>query len=224
LKEFWSLNMPTDDKKHDKPSFPGTHGSGSTPKEKSPGYELSDVNISGTLIFIVGLLASCVVIFVVCWAMGKIIHAELAREDGPVSHWREGGPQDAKGDLVSNPTMEQDKLGQLVETFPTPRVQTDDGNEDIYELHAREDLYLENYSWVDESHTTVRIPIERAMELLVARGLPTAPAVQLDDTTYTGAAAPEVTAPLTNGFARTAYEQQAIETRKEDMNLEGPAK
>ena len=37
----------------------------------------------------------------------------------------------------------------MTQQFPTPRLQTDDGNQDMADLHAREDLLLENYSWVD---------------------------------------------------------------------------
>ena len=59
--------------------------------------------------------------------------------------------------------------------FPTPRLQTDDGYQEITDMHAKEDLLLENYSWVDQSKGTVRIPIERAMELIAERGLPVAP-------------------------------------------------
>ena len=68
--------------------------------------------------------------------------------------------------------MEQQQLQQLTRAFPTPRLQDDDGNQDTADLHAREDLLLDNYSWVDRSKGTVRIPIERAMELIAQRGLP----------------------------------------------------
>ena len=36
--------------------------------------------------------------------------------------------------------MEQQQLNQMVQRFPTPRLQTDDGNQEIAEMHAREDL------------------------------------------------------------------------------------
>ena len=81
------------------------------------------------------------------------------------------------GNLPSSPEM-QNKVAELTQTFPTPRLQTDDGNQDVADLHAREDLLLDNYSWVDQSKGKVRIPIERAMELIAQRGLPVAPAVQ----------------------------------------------
>jgi hypothetical protein len=42
-------------------------------------------------------------------------------------------------------------------------------------LQAHEDELLNNYGWVDQDAEVVRIPIERAMELLLERGLPTRP-------------------------------------------------
>jgi hypothetical protein len=51
----------------------------------------------------------------------------------------------------------------------------DDGNQATADLHAREDLLLEHYSLVDGQPGTIRIPIERAMELIAQnaqRGLP----------------------------------------------------
>ena len=53
----------------------------------------------------------------------------------------------------------------------------------------------------------MRIPIERAMELLAQRGLPVAPPVERQGL-MAGDSVPTVTAPLTNGFARTGYEQE----------------
>lgn len=43
---------------------------------------------------------------------------------------------------------------------------------DIDEIHAREELLMEHYSWVDEAQGKVRVPIARAMELTAKRGLP----------------------------------------------------
>jgi hypothetical protein len=111
--------------------------------------------------------------------------------------------------MPSSPEL-QNKMAEITQTFPTPRVQYDDGNQDVADLHAREDLLLSNYTWVDESKGTVRIPIERAMELIAQRGLPVAQPVQgqaPQAQLMTGDSTPTVPVPLTNGFARTAYEQ-----------------
>jgi hypothetical protein len=97
-------------------------------------------------------------------------------------------------------------VAEITQSFPTPRLQLDDGNQDVADLHARENLLLENYSWVDQSRGKVRIPIERAMEIVAQRGLPVAPAVQTQPL-MSGETKPVVTAPLTNGFAPTTYEQ-----------------
>jgi hypothetical protein len=105
----------------------------------------------------------------------------------------------------------------MTKKFPTPRVQTDDGNQDVADLHAREDLLLDNYTWVDQSKGTVRIPIERAMEIIAQKGLPVAPPVQ-QAPLLAGDNKPTITVPLTSGFARTGYEQdQAAAQRAEEQ-------
>ena len=71
-----------------------------------------------------------------------------------------------------------------------------------------EDLLLENYSWADRSQGKVRIPIDRAIQLLAQRGLPVAPAVE-QAPLLTGEQRPANSVPLTSGFARTGYELDA---------------
>jgi hypothetical protein len=101
-------------------------------------------------------------------------------------------------------------MAAMTQNFPTPRLQTDDGNQEIADLHAKEDLLLEHYSWANQSQGKVRIPIERAMELIAQSGLPVAPAVA-EAPLLTGDSKPVVAVPLTNGFARTGYEHdQAV--------------
>jgi len=57
---------------------------------------------------------------------------------------------------------------------PEPRLQTDP-RQDMNDLRARQDQLLQSYGWVDKNAGVVRIPIERAMQLVVERGLPTRP-------------------------------------------------
>jgi hypothetical protein len=49
-----------------------------------------------------------------------------------------------------------------------PRLSGEPGRE-LAELRAREDELLGSYAWVDRDADVVRVPIERAMELLVER-------------------------------------------------------
>jgi hypothetical protein len=45
--------------------------------------------------------------------------------------------------------------------------------EDLEQFRAREEAELNSYGWVDRTSGVVRIPIARAMNLLLERGLPT---------------------------------------------------
>jgi hypothetical protein len=55
--------------------------------------------------------------------------------------------------------------------FPSPRLEEDERGQ-LNGIRLEQDNTLYSYGWVDEKAGTVRIPIERAMDLLVQRGLP----------------------------------------------------
>jgi hypothetical protein len=187
------------------------HGLWQEPEDHSPeeidrskGYEATDVRISGVVVFIVALSIFAVVTALLAYGVGKVLNARMNKEDGPTNKWAR--PVDVRplGNMASNPEM-QNKMAEMTQSYPAPRVQTDDGNQDVADLHQREDLLLNNYSWADQTQGKVRIPIERAMELLAARGLPVAQAVE-QAPLMTGDKKPVAAVPLTNGFARTGYE------------------
>lgn len=187
-----------------------------------PGYETQDVSVGGIITFLAGLSGFVIIFFFFCFAMGKAINYALVKHDGPEDKWHTSVTLGAttrgekREDLTSNATMEQRQLQQMTQVFPTPRLETDDGNQDLADLHAREDLLLNYYSSsADLPAGTVRIPIERAMQLIVQRGLPQAPASPQATSLMAGETAPNVSAPLTDGFARTGYELQTMEAREE---------
>ena len=53
---------------------------------------------------------------------------------------------------------------------PLPRLQSDPHSA-LVQLRNREDSILTGYSWVSEDSGLVRVPIEKAMELVVERGM-----------------------------------------------------
>jgi hypothetical protein len=61
-----------------------------------------------------------------------------------------------------------------VEAFPKPRLETDERGQ-INNFRLGEEQKLDSYGWVDQNAGVVRIPIDRAMELIAQRGLPTTP-------------------------------------------------
>lgn len=200
--------------------------------EGSPGYETTDVNVGGVVVFLGGLAGFLLIFFIFCWVMGKVINSAFEKEDGPPTKWTllqesdpkngaAGGPAGGlRKNLASNPEMQQRELAHMTSTFPGPRLQTDDGNQDTADLHAREDLLLDHYSSDPQNGGAVRIPIDRAMDLIAQRGLPlhggapsTAGSGQM-----VGDANRQLTQPLTDGFARTGYELDQMEAREQRLS------
>jgi hypothetical protein len=187
---------------------------------ESPGYETTDVNVNGVAVFLAGLLGSVFVFFIFCFVMGRVINNAIIQADGPVSKWNAAAGQATGGkrqDLASNPEMQQKELNKLTTSFPEPRLDIDDGNQSTADLHAREDLLLDHYSRSPEDNA-IRIPIDRAMELIAQRGLPVYERPASTAVQMFGVVRPEVRVPLTNGFARTGYELGVIEAREQKMS------
>jgi len=223
--------MPTDDKNKEYTAPGGDLIKYPAPDADSTaaGYEMTDVNAGGIVVFLGGLFGFVIIFFFFCYFMGKAINTGLdesyARDYGATDKWHQqnnifAGAQANNGkreDLKSNYAIEQQQLGQMTQAFPNPRLEMDDGNQDTADLHAREDLLLNNYSTSPGQPT--RIPIDRAMELIAAKGLPVSqPAQPASKLAYD--AQPVVTAPLTSGFARTGYELDQIEARHQKMDFE----
>ncbi len=203
--------------------------------EESPGYETTDVNVGGVVVFLTGLSAFLVIFFLFCFVMGRVINSAFLKQDGPATKWSAensvghsysagskptevaGVKRGKREDLANNAELEQRELQRMTNEFPTPRLQTDDGNQATADLHAREDLLLNFYSTSTQENGKVRIPIARAMQLIAQRGLPVNGAGPAKPS-FVGDAHPTITAPLTDGFARTGYELDVMEAREQRLS------
>jgi hypothetical protein len=211
--------MPTND--HDL-NQPGAHDPHVRDADH-PGYEVTDVNAGGVAVFLAGLFGSVFIFFLLCYGLGVLINGGIRKEDGPTTKWNTlsafAGAETTNGkrqDLASNPEMQQREFQQMTSTFPEPRLDIDDGNQATADLHAREDLLLNNYSVAGGE---IRIPISRAMEIIAQRGLPVNPQAGTATTAeMIGDEKPTVQAPLTTGFARTGYELETIEAREQKLS------
>lgn len=186
-----------------------------------PGYETTDVNPGGIAVFLAGLFGFVLVFFLFCFVMGKVINRGLEKADGPVTKWNTpaGGSDVDLTKLTSNPQLQQQEFQRVASGFPQPRLEMDDGLQNTADLHAREDLLLDNYSTSPDMNGAVRIPITRAMELIAQRGLlVNAESQAQQQTLMAGEDRPTVQAPLTTGFARTGYELDVIEAREQKIN------
>lgn len=192
-----------------------------------PGYEVTDVNTGGVVVFIGGLLGFLFIFFILCYALGGAINGGLLKQDQEAAARNPLGtasPQELRKrgqSLANNPEQEQQVAAQIAQSFPTPRVPTDDDDSETADMHAREDLLLDHYTATDAADGpagTIRIPVDRAMQLVVQRGLPKAATqVQQVQTGMTGDTTYIATAPLTTGFARTAYELDQMESREQRL-------
>lgn len=217
--------------RNDRPEYDAGKGEPNypTPGAESAklGYETSDVNVGGVVVFIGGLFGFVLIFFVFCFLMGRVINDGLNKQDGPANKWHQpmmataGGSPAPKAqkreNLKSNAAMEQQELQQMTTQFPQPRLEMDDGNQDISDLHAREDLLLDHYSQVP-GQNGIRIPIDQAMKLVAQRGLPVAPAASTNGLMAYDKE-PVVTAPLTIGFARTGYELDQRKAREQKLDF-----
>lgn len=118
-------------------------------------HERKDVDVPSVFMIAVVLLFSCVVIFIVVTAM---LHYFKSHEPAKTS---------------GQANLPVTTAGQ----FPKPRLQVN-GAANLGALRAAEEADLRSYGWVDRNSGIVRIPIDRAMELLLQRGLPDAGAGQ----------------------------------------------
>jgi hypothetical protein len=124
-------------------------------------FERQDLQPSGIFYF----LLTIVVGIVICVVLLKGLFAVLDR--------REKAAQPPVSPLVTN--IPEDTrhiaLGYPQSAFPNPKLEEDERGQ-LNEIRLTEDQMLDSYGWVDEKAGTVHIPIERAMDLLVQRGLP----------------------------------------------------
>lgn len=112
-------------------------------------FEPSDINPRGTLITGIALLVGMwIIVSLLYFLFAYLIHHEAAVSPPPL-------PIEAHG----NPML------------PYPRLQSSPAK-DLKTLRTREDWELNHYFWIDKSKGIVAIPIQRAMDILVARGIP----------------------------------------------------
>jgi hypothetical protein len=124
-------------------------------------YERQDLQASGILYFLLGLAVATLL----CILGLKGLFAFLEH--------REKAVQPAVNPLVTNLPADTRHIapGYPQGVFPNPKLEEDERGQ-LNNIRIKEEKVLYSYGWVDEKAGTVHIPIERAMDLLVQRGLP----------------------------------------------------
>jgi hypothetical protein len=139
-------------------------GPGGDRSKPEHGHETSDVSISAIVKFGVALAIATAVVGVGMWGLLRFFEVRRDEREVPVPSMVAANLQRTP----SGPRLEADPLA------PRRAVQ------------AREDAVLTSYGWVDPKAGVARIPIDRAMELLVQRGLPPPGRVNAESLYLTG--------------------------------------
>ncbi len=136
------------------------HGNG----EEHGSFEHQDMQAGAILYFLVTLA----VVTVMCLFGLRGVYSYLDH--------REKASQPAVNPLVTNVPEDTRHVapGYPQSAFPSPKLEEDERGQ-LNGIRMAEEKTLYSYGWVDEKAGTVRIPIERAMDLLVQRGLPVRP-------------------------------------------------
>ena len=139
------------------------HGHASGPDPNDQGFELQDIGMGGVVAFFITLLVIVILANVVIRGifMGLDYYSK--------SH------QEVVSPMMKVPTGDMRQANPAeAQQFPEPRLETNEPTE-IREFRLKEEQTLHSYGWVDKDAGTVRIPIDRAMQLVAQRGLPVRP-------------------------------------------------
>jgi|SRR5271157_90497 len=124
------------------------------PERPQVGYERSDVDTWAIGKFAIALVLICAA------SLGFLLmlfHYFIGREGPPPHKALSGMHRDASAKVPPVPRLEETPI------------------EDLARERAAEDQVLNSYAWIDKQQGTVRIPIDKAIDLLAKKGLPSRP-------------------------------------------------
>lgn len=127
-------------------------------------FEHQDLQSSSILYFLLSLVVATVLSMVGVRALYHFLDARERSTQEPVNPLVKQVPEDTRHVGRGYPET----------AFPTPRLEEDERGQ-LEGILTKENQILYSYGWVDEKAGIARIPIDRAMDLLVQRGLPVLP-------------------------------------------------
>ena len=145
------------------------HGS---PKHKghgteNGGFEREDMGAGPVIGFIVTVVVTGVLVYYGIWGMFNVLDKMEAKNQKTASPLvrTEKETRETDHNVISE---------KIQQTFPEPRLEDNERTE-INDVRYNEEVRLNSSGWVDQSAGVAHIPIERAMQLIAERGLPTNP-------------------------------------------------
>lgn len=132
------------------------------PANDNGGFEHEDLSPAGVFYFMAGLGVVVVVIYFIVMGMYHFLNTYQ------MAH------QPAVSPMVTAPADTRAVSPEDTQTFPQPRLEESERSQ-LRQFIEDQDRKLATYNWVDKDKGIVQIPIDRAMDLVVERGLSVRP-------------------------------------------------
>jgi hypothetical protein len=136
-------------------------------------FERRDISVRAVLYFLVGLAIALFLSYFVVKGIYAFLTHRFEAQQPSVSPLVANAPADTRKIPEDYKTDSEgaDYEKYLQKNFPEPQLETNERTE-LNKIRLQEEEKLATYDYVDKDAGTVRIPIDRAMELLAQRGLP----------------------------------------------------
>ena len=132
------------------------------------GYERSDIGVSAVVYFLLGLAVAMLLVYFIVDGIYRYLDKRSEAGQTPVSPLVTNAPADTRH---IPPQYDGNYEKYLKEGFPAPQLEVNERTE-LNDERLREENTLSTYDYIDKNAGTVRIPIDRAMDLIAQRGLP----------------------------------------------------
>ena len=141
------------------------------PKLPQGGYERRDIRSADVIYFLIGLAIAVVFVYFIAKGVFRYLDQHYETEQVPVSPLVSAAPSDTRR---IPPEFGNNYEKYLQQDFPAPQLEINERTE-LNDIRLREEDTLSTYDYVDKNAGTIRIPIDRAMDILVQKGLPVLP-------------------------------------------------
>ena len=143
-------------------------------------FEREDLGTRGIFAFMIGLAVTGVVIYFIIVGMYSFL------DNYERSQMATASPLVTSKGAMSRVVTQAD-MDKAFKDNGAPMLETNERGQ-FRDFLMNQEKQLHSYGWVDEKDGVARIPIERAMELIVQRGLPVYPQGNADAKTKTAMA------------------------------------
>ena len=132
------------------------------------GYERQDLGAKGVLYFLLGLLVAGILVYFVVSGLFAFLQKQSDSQQTVVNPLVTNAPADTRK-LPAEYSGNYEEY--LKKNFPAPQLEINERNQ-LNDIRLKEEQTLSTYDYVDHKAGAVRIPIDRAMDLMAQRGLP----------------------------------------------------